>query len=70
MTPDKLIKTLSLLKMGPRRLVCKGLAPRKLLPAAMKDPRVPLGEEDNNEDLGETVSLRRIWPATGTSRSC
>ena len=68
MTPDKLIKTLSLLKMGPRRLVCKGLAPRKLLPAAMKDPRVPLGEEDNNEDLEETVCAETDMAGNGTSR--
>lgn len=55
MTPEKLIKTLALLQMGPRRLVCKGLAPTKLLPAAIKEPRVPLGDEETDEDLGETV---------------
>ncbi|CAN0163065.1 unnamed protein product, partial [Scytosiphon promiscuus] len=56
MTPDKLTKTLALLKLSPRRLVQQGLAPKKLL-GRMKTVRdekakqQPLGGEDSSEVL-------------------
>ena len=54
MTPVKLMKTLTLLKLGPRHLVVQGLAPRKLLAPAMKNQRLsPGGKGANDEDLAD-----------------
>ena len=55
MTPDKLTRTLDLLKLCPRRLTKQGLAPKKLLREIMKDKRVPLGDNEADEILAETV---------------
>ncbi|CAM9195305.1 unnamed protein product [Pylaiella littoralis] len=68
MTPTKLTKTLAFLKLNPRRLVNQGLAPQVLL-ADMKDKndksnqntaaatqQHPLGDDDCNEDLAESVA--------------
>ena len=55
MTPDKLTRTLDLLKLCPRRLTKQGLAPKKLLREMMKDKRVPLGDKEVDEDLAETI---------------
>lgn len=46
MTRDKLMKTHDSLKMGPRRLVCVGLAPRKFLLVAMEELRAPWRREE------------------------
>ncbi|CAN0131524.1 unnamed protein product, partial [Ascophyllum nodosum] len=55
MTPDKLTRTLDLLKLCPRRLTKQGLAPKKLLREMMEDKRVPLGDKEVDEDLAETI---------------
>ena len=55
MSPDKLTRTLDLLKLCPRRLTKQGLAPKKLLREMMKDKRVPLGDKELDEDLAETI---------------
>ena len=56
MTPVKLMKTLTLLKLGPRHLVVQGLAPRKLLAPAMKNQRLsPGGKGANDQDLADSA---------------
>ena len=49
MTFDKLTRTLDLLKLGPRRLVKQGLAPKT------KCERVPPRDQEADEDLAEMV---------------
>ncbi|CAM9172278.1 unnamed protein product [Pylaiella littoralis] len=58
MTPAKLTKTLVFLKLKPRRLVKQGLAPDALLARADAETKnkLPLGDDDNNEDLVESVA--------------
>ena len=55
MTPDKLTRTLDLLKLCPRHLAKQGLVPKKLWQELTKDKRVPLGDKEADEDLAETI---------------
>ncbi|CAN0311048.1 unnamed protein product, partial [Scytosiphon promiscuus] len=64
MTPEKLTKTLALLKLSPRRLVQQGLAPKKLLGRmrAVHDEKAkqqPLGDEtrEDLEDGSEMLAM-------------
>ena len=71
MTPEKLTRTLDLLKLCPRRLTKQGLAPKKLLREMMEDKRVPLGDKEVDEDLAETIraDMELMAVKDGTKRS-